>query len=542
MNRIMYIYNDVINGGAGQSLLDMLAGLRNKIIPVVIMRDDVAAEMERKFINLGIQCYKIHFLTDYVKSGSASALDRELDIKQSYEAALRLLPIIESEKIQLIHINSSVSYFAAIAALMANIPYIWHIRELMDEHYGNEFLNEKLKISLYRKADRIISISNYVKQRYHEKYNVDSMRVYDGLNIRRFKNSIKPERRYKNVFLAVGYITPEKGQWDAILAIEILVKRGYKDIQLIMVGSGDSKYLWAIKKYIAREGLEKNISILPFQEELSELREKAYYAVTCSQSEALGRVTIEAMLAGNIVIGARSGGTVEVIGANEERGFLYELHDSVALADVMEKTMKYSDKTKNEMAEKAQLYAEETFDSKKYGNVLSELYDEVIRSYKPVYEEIFLKTIEEYYKSLNNSNICMEYKDIDAYRKCAPAFEVALRWLEIRQKGHSLGEYFKQYNIHEIAIYGIGPLGVRLYDELEGTEITVKYLIDKNHYNIDQMFEFVPADGEPIDVDAIVVTVLSEQEQIINRLKSEGYDVVVGLRDVLNDFEEKGLL
>ena len=162
---IMYISNDVSFGGAWQSLLDTLVEIRNEVNPIVIIRSN--SLVEDKFSELGIIYYKIDFSTDFVKPCDINIENKKWDIKQSYEAANKLLPIIKKEKVDLIHINSSVSYFGAIAALLCGIPYIWHIRELIEEQYGCEFLNEELKRYLFKHASKLIAISDYVKQSYY---------------------------------------------------------------------------------------------------------------------------------------------------------------------------------------------------------------------------------------------------------------------------------------------------------------------------------------------------------------------------------------
>lgn len=532
---IMYIFNDSAFGGAGQSLLDTLVEIRSEINPVVIIRDNV--EVESKFREMGIRYYKIHFSTDYVKIGSANEVQRIHDIRQSYEAALQLLPIIQKENIQLIHINSSVSSFAAIAALMANVPYIWHIRELLQEHFYYEFLNEDLKISLYKKANKLIAISEYVKGRYYEKYGLETVRLYNGLNIKRFKRDISTKNKFENTFIVAAMITPEKGQWDVIRATELLVERGYDNIKVNIAGGGAVGYVWALKKYIKEKKLEKNIHILPFQDDLSHLRSQSAYAITSSQNEALGRVTIEAMLAGNLVIGVRSGGTTEIIGSNEERGFLYELGNSKSLADTMERAINYAREEKEAIVQKAQKYAESTFDSKQYCKELLEIYDEVIASFGLQEYDEFLNTLKEYYYSIKNSTNS-EIKDgVVPYKKSALLFPVVLKWLEIRQKGHSLDEYFKWNNIQTIGIYGMGALGCRLYDELENSIIQVKYLFDRNPNGMDKIFEFSSPDRERLDVDAIVVTVISAEQQIIDEIKNYGHENVIGLSTVLDSFD-----
>ncbi|MCM1182628.1 MAG: glycosyltransferase family 4 protein [Roseburia sp.] len=530
---IMYIFNDTGFGGAGQSLLDTLSEIKSEINPIVIIQ--AGAEVENNFTELGIKCYRIPFATDYVKIGSAGMDKKKQDVIQSYEAALQLLPIIQKEEIQLIHINSSVSSFAAIAALMAHIPYIWHIRELLQEQFGCEFLNEELKISLFQKADKRIAISDYVQKQYEKKYGLETYRLYNGLNIKRFKRDEVIREKFDKVFIAAAMITPEKGQWDIIQAAEHLVEKGHDDIKVIIVGNGSSGYVWALNKYIKRKKLENNIHILPFQEDLSQLRSCASYAITSSQNEALGRVTIEAMLAGNIVIGAKSGGTTEIIGSNEEGGFLYELGNSKSLADTMERAINCTEEQKNILVCKAQKYAENTFDSKQYCVELLRIYNETIEAFESYNYDEFLNTLKAYYTSIS------ELKDFNRrntegvlYRKSALMFPVALKWLEIRQNGHSFSEYFKQNHIHSIAIYGMGALGCRLYDELENSDIEIRYLLDKNPNGMDKIFEFSWLDSLELDADAIVVTVILSEKQIISEIKKLGYDNVIGLSTVID--------
>lgn len=533
---VMYIFNDTGFGGAGQSLFDTLTEIKEDVNPIVITRDD--AMVESKFTEFGIRCYKIHFSTDFVKIGSVNENRRGCDFKQGYEAALQLLPIIEKENIQLIHINSSVSYFAAIAALMAKIPYIWHIRELLEEQFNCQFLNEQLKISLYKKADKLIAISDYVKDKYYEKYSLNTIRMYNGLNIKRFKKPVEVRKQYTNTFIVAAMITPEKGQWDVIQAAELLVKRGYTDVKITIVGNGKPNYIWALKKYIMKKKLEKNIRILPFQNDLSDLRGQVCYSITSSQNEALGRVTIEAMLAGNVVIGARSGGTTEIIGADESCGFLYELGNVVSLANTMEEAINSRSGIKNAIAQKAQQYAEETFDSKQYCKDMVKLYDEVIHSFEPCEYSSYLKGLQEAYNTIKDTKKFEEKDNIILYKKLELMFTTALKWLEIRQMQYSLDEYFRSNHIGSIAIYGMGVLGCRLYDELEDSDIKIKYLIDKNPNGMDKVLKFVSLDKEKLDVDVIVVTVIFSEKQVIDDIRMGGYENVIGLSDILNSYDK----
>ena len=135
----------------------------------------------------------------------------------------------------------------------------------------------------------------------------------------------------------------------------------------------------------------------------------------------------------------------------------------------------------------------------------------------------------------------MVYENMDIidvpYIKSALMLPLVSKWLEIRQMGQSLCEYFYLNNIQNIAIYGMGVLGCRLYDELEGSSVQVRYLIDKSPNGIDKIFEFSELDKEKLDVETIVVTVISSEIQIINEIKTFGYKHVIGLSEIINSFQ-----
>lgn len=533
VKNVLYILNDGSMGGAGYSLLDTLKEIRKYINPVIIMPKGAEARVLIEALN--IHCYEVDFTVDYVKIGEVTVERQEADYKQSYEAALQLLPIIEKERVQLIHINSSVSYFGAIAALMAEIPYVYHIRELMEEQFEGEFINPQLKQELYVRADKIIAISDYVKQKYYEKYSVNTERIYNGIDIQKYKLELSADKKFKNQFLLASVISYNKGQLDAVHAVEILIQKGYSDVQLIIVGSRGGGFEWALSKYIKKRRLVKNVRILPFQSDLSELRRQASYALTCSQNEALGRVTIEAMLGGNVVIGADSGGTTEIIGREKDRGFLYELHNSEALADAMIKAMQCSDKTKRKMLQDAQEYAEDVFSISKYCVKMLDTYNCVLSSFHNKDNKLFLERLKEKYELVKNKEVYEKQGIDNRSLKAETAFLRAVKWLEIRQNGHSLSEYFEKHGYKSVAIYGMAHLGCRLYDELENAGIEIRYLLDRNPGDKAKVLEFASLDCGKLNVDIIIVTVATSERKIVEEIKTYGYSNVIGLSDILNE-------
>ncbi|MBD5523510.1 MAG: glycosyltransferase family 4 protein [Lachnospiraceae bacterium] len=520
---VMYIWNDTTMGGASQSLLDMVKGIRNKVQPVVIMKEKNV--MEEYLSALGIKYYIVPFPRDQCLINTATVGRAEQNFADDYEAALKLIEIIHKENIRLIHINSSTGNVGAITALMMKIPYVWHIREFLEEDFGCEFLDKKLKGELFSRASTLVAISDCVQQSYIRKYQVTPVRIYNGIDINKFKKELKSTIISKSIFLFAGMITPEKGQFDAIKAVELMINRGYRDIRLNIVGDGRENYVASLKKYVLERRLENNIRFFPFQKDLANFREEATYSITGSKYEALGRTTIEAMLAGNIVIGADTGGTREIIGEAQERGYLYRQGDYKNLAEIMQKAMEEPIDSKMKRRMYAQEYATVTFDLQNYCAEIITLYENILNKKSNLSSDLFLFQLQKRYTEIENKR----------YKRLEATFGQTSQWLHIRQSGYSLSSYFENHNIKEIAIYGMAYLGWSLYNELKNSSIKISYVMDRNSGAVGDSLMLINPDDELLPkVDAIVVTVVSQQEELVRWLKTRCSYCVIGLIEILN--------
>ena len=109
---------------------------------------------------------------------------------------------------------------------------------------------------------------------------------------------------------------------EAIFAVAELVRRGI-DARLLIVGTGDHRFHDSLEQHVKHYGLEEHVIFHGYAENPMPLIRDADVILMCSRFEAFGRVTVEAMLAGKPVIGAASGGTVELI-QDGKTGLLYE--------------------------------------------------------------------------------------------------------------------------------------------------------------------------------------------------------------------------
>ncbi|MCM1120974.1 MAG: hypothetical protein NC416_00170 [Eubacterium sp.] len=107
------------------------------------------------------------------------------------------------------------------------------------------------------------------------------------------------------------------------------------------------------------------------------------------------------------------------------------------------------------------------------------------------------------------------------------------QWLHVRQEGKTLVEYFEKQGYKTVAIYGMKELGERLYDELQGSDITVKYIIDKNADSIYADVDVITPDEELEPVDVIVVTAIYFFDEIEEMLSEKVDYPIVSLEDIL---------
>lgn len=107
------------------------------------------------------------------------------------------------------------------------------------------------------------------------------------------------------------------------------------------------------------------------------------------------------------------------------------------------------------------------------------------------------------------------------------------QWMQTKQEGKSVVDYFHTYDIKSIAIYGMSYLGQRLYEELKDSDIDVRYCIDKNATRIYADIDIVDPEDEFEDVDAIVVTAIYFFNEIEEKLTAKTDIEILSFEDIL---------
>jgi glycosyltransferase involved in cell wall biosynthesis len=130
--------------------------------------------------------------------------------------------------------------------------------------------------------------------------------------------------------VTIGGLVVGKRQEDAVLALSYLVQGGI-DAELLLVGESYPSYRETLEQIVKSNDLTERVHFIGYVPDASWVLQSADVLLICSRSEAFGRVTIEAMLAGKPVVGAACGATLELVqeGFN---GLLYRGGDAMDLA------------------------------------------------------------------------------------------------------------------------------------------------------------------------------------------------------------------
>lgn len=123
-------------------------------------------------------------------------------------------------------------------------------------------------------------------------------------------------------------------------------------------------------------------------------------------------------------------------------------------------------------------------------------------------------------------------------KKMSAYYHTFNRWLKLKQQNQTLADYFREKGFLSIAIYGYRELGERLYDELKGTDIDIKYIIDKNPEGIFTGLNIYRPDEKLPKVDAIIVTAFYFYDEIEDTLTDLTDYPIISLEDIISQTSE----
>ncbi len=259
---------------------------------------------------------------------------------------LSLVQLIRQHRIDIVHTNSLISLEGALAAHMAGVPHVWHIREMFNaqSHRFQLTLGANItKAIVHAFSAKVLCISDYVYQQFTP-YTQNTPQRY-----RILPNAIDlepipqwPPRPAKDEnqplhLLYLGRLSDGKRFQDVIDAMAILKAQWGASMPFRLQAYGhfiDPRFERHIRETLERHDLFNVVDLTPYTEDIDTCYRHQDVLLMPSSNEAFGRTVLESLLRGIPVVVPRSGPYPEII---EDRihGFFYEPNNPRALAECL---------------------------------------------------------------------------------------------------------------------------------------------------------------------------------------------------------------
>lgn len=243
-------------------------------------------------------------------------------LRQRYAFDPAVIPnaarLVREHRIDLVESHGYKAHVVALALkLWLKLPWVAYVHGWTSENLKVELYNW-LDRTLVRFADRIVPVSRDLGKRLR-------LRPAAALKMVCIPNATSPvettesgdelrERlgvQANDMLLAVvGRLSPEKGQRDFIRAFS-LISACNKTLKAVLVGDGQDRE--ALKVLIAQLGLEEQIRLVGYQEQVSHYYRACDVVVIPSLREGMPMVALEAMMYARPIVATSVGGILEVV-------------------------------------------------------------------------------------------------------------------------------------------------------------------------------------------------------------------------------------
>lgn len=232
--------------------------------------------------------------------------------------------LLREEKPDILHINTTYHFIAAVAAIGTKTKVVWHLREFLEEDQDRHILKRALGLKLINRSAAIICISQAIYDKYRDVFNRKKMfMVHNGISIEKYYSKRKIFSRKEIRMLCVGGLWEKKGQFELVEGIG-KYRTKYHDDNFILnlVGDYDQVAKDRVTALCEKYHLDGRVVLCGRQKDTPRYYRDSDIVFMSSINEAFGRVTVEGMLSGNLVIGKSCAGTEEII-QNKKTGLIY---------------------------------------------------------------------------------------------------------------------------------------------------------------------------------------------------------------------------
>lgn len=348
MKILVLTHRSNFSGGANRSLLSVLIGLRDKGHEIDVIVPKKVGELNEALTKEGFNWKYCRYYRMGAKrfKGIGNLLTYSIlygKYVHHYIVSKKIIKNIKRKNYDIIYTNTILPYAGLFASKKLSIPSVIHDRESLSTVNVPQIKN--FERFLYEHSNKIIVISRDLKEQWKERKLDDKVvLINNGIPLEGVKK-VDQDIKEDLCILLTARISPMKHHMDALKALLILRDKGIRNIKLYFAGSEgekkDSEYKEYLLDFINKNNLKDNVSFLGEVKDMASLRGKMHVELMCNPNEPFGRVTVEGMRSGLVVIGVKSGGTLDII-KDKKNGVYYQRDSQIDLADKIE--LVYSDK------------------------------------------------------------------------------------------------------------------------------------------------------------------------------------------------------
>lgn len=404
MTKVLFIHHGGDIGGAPVSLLKLAAGLhRPEFEPVVCFTG------EGPIIEYA-RAWGVEAVLAPAKSSLLHCEHSTADLRKFVRFAVHFVPsrssirkVVRAVKPDIVHLNTSALFTAAVGVRAQGVPIVWHIREVIPP---DSWLGRRLGNMICEMSSRVVVTSSVVGEVFTECPSHKKVLVPNAVDLKEFHASVHEQRAETreswrvapNDFAVgiVGSVQEVKGHFTLAEAARLLGANGHKDIRFIVVAGGvgpnyektwkgrvkgllglPSDNLERLRQVVGSLGLDEQFRFVGFTRDIpSVMAGLDVLAFPSREREGFGRPIIEAMAMRCPVIASDIGPSAEIMGPDS--GILVPPSDPESLAEAILK-LKSDVKSRVAMGEDGRKRVEEKFSLDRQVDAIQGIYRSVLQ-------------------------------------------------------------------------------------------------------------------------------------------------------------------
>jgi glycosyltransferase involved in cell wall biosynthesis len=337
--RVLYLDHTAALSGGELALARLLGALdRTRVEPIVALAEDgpLRELLARQSIDTHVLPLSEKLRRVRKDSlGIAGLLGQVRSLGSLWHYGRRLGRFAREQRADLIYTNSLKSdFYGALAARVAGVPVIWHIRDRIEDSYL-----PPPAVWLVRQLARhlpacVVANSAGTLETLNLRGHKRAAVIASGLTREHIERCRGPRQTNTVPQIGIiGRIAPWKGQ-DVFLEAAALLLRDGMPARFRIVGSpmfGEQAFEQQLRQSAASLGIEQQVEFLGFSDVPQTLRSLDVLVHASKTPEPFGQVIIEGMAAELPVVATDGGGAREIIDPGRT-GLLVPMGDARALA------------------------------------------------------------------------------------------------------------------------------------------------------------------------------------------------------------------